>query len=158
MSGYAFVLYCHSYLRWVVVLLALAVIARSVAGAASAREWTRGDERLHVALVATVDTQFLLGAWLLVIASPISAAFFADIGVGMRQSLLRFFGLEHPLGMLIAVSLVHVGRTRSKKATSARQRHGRAFAFTLAAALAMAASIPWPFLQAGRPLLRPLGL
>ena len=125
-------------------------------GAVRARDWTRRDERLHVALVASVDTQFLLGVWLLLIASPISAAFFVDMGVGMRQPLLRFFGLEHPLGMLIAVALVHIGRSRSKKAAGGPQRHKRVWTWTLAAALAMAASIPWPFMHSGRPLLRQL--
>ena len=69
-----------------------------------------------MAFVGVVDLQFTLGAWLYLFASPLSHAFFADFGAGMRQPLLRFFGLEHALGMLIAVALIHIGRTRSKRA------------------------------------------
>lgn len=151
---YTVPLFAHSYLRWVVLALALIVLVRSFAGFLQGREWTKPDERLHGAFVGVVDLQFTLGLWLYLVSSPLSHAFFADVGGGMKQTLLRFFGLEHPVGMLLAVALVHVGRTRSKRAKTARLRHRTVWAFTLAAVLAMCASIPWPFMPAARPLLR----
>jgi hypothetical protein len=154
MTGYALTLLCHSYLRWIITVLALFLIARAAAGMSRASDWSRLDERLHMALIASVDTQFMLGLWLYFVASPIPDAFLVDIGVSMRQPILRFFGLEHPLGMLVAVSLFHIGRTRSKKAANAQQRHRRVFGFTLAAVVVAAASMPWPILDTGRPLFR----
>ncbi len=151
---YTLPLFAHSYLRWLVLALALIVLGRALAGFAQARDWARGDERLHAAFVGVVDLQFTLGVWLYLVSSPISHAFFADVGGSMKQTLLRFFGLEHPVGMLLAVALVHIGRTRSKRAPTPKLRHRRVWTFTLAAVLVMAASIPWPFMPAARPLFR----
>ena len=151
---YTIPLIAHSYLRWAVLALALIVIARSIPAFLRGREWTKGDERLHQAFVGVVDLQFTLGVWMYLVTSPVSHAFFADFGAGVKQPVLRFFGLEHPLGMLIAVALVHIGRTRSKRAADGKLRHRRVWTFTLAALVMMAASIPWPILDAGRPLFR----
>src|SRR5207248_4439237 len=88
---------------------------------------------------AAVDLQLLLGLSLYLFLSPFTKAFFA--APTLKQPHLRFFGVEHIFGMLVAVMLVHLGKRR-------------VFAFTLAALLVMLASIPWPFLVYGRPLWR----
>ena len=126
---YTLVLFVHSWWRWVVLALMLAVLLR-------------GDGRLRVAMVGAVDVQLLLGLSLYLFLSPFTKAFFA--APTMKQPHLRFFGVEHIFGMLVAVTLVHVG--------SRKRRHLRGF--TLAALLIMLASIPWPFLVYGRPLWR----
>ena len=154
MSLYVVALFLHSYVRWAVLLAALIVLARSFSGWRGARVWTPLDERLHVALVATTDLQFTLGVAMYLFLSPHAQAFFADPGNGIEVPPLRFFGLEHPVTMLLAVSLVHIGRTRSKKAPSPALRHRRVFTTLLIALLMMCASIPWPGLDSGRPLLR----
>jgi hypothetical protein len=48
----------------------------------------------------------------------------------MKDSLLRYFAVEHFTGMLIAIVLIHLGRTKSKKATSDPDKHKRLFTYT----------------------------
>jgi hypothetical protein len=72
----------------------------------------------------------------------------------MHDPVLRFFGVEHAFGMFSAVSLVHVGRSLSKRAGSGEQRHRRTCLWTIGALLVIAVSIPWPDRPYGRPLLR----
>jgi len=67
---------------------------------------------------------------------------------------LRFFGIEHVFGMVIAVGLLHVGHDRAERAASARDKHKRTLWLTGAALLLIAASIPWPFMPYPRPLWR----
>jgi mono/diheme cytochrome c family protein len=147
---YLLTLTVHSTLRWVVLALLVAFLARAGLGWARGRAAGRGDERLHRALAGAIDAQLLLGLLLLVLLSPFARGFFADPGSAMKSSALRFFGLEHGLAMVVAVGLVHAARGRTL-------RHRRAFLCTLAAALLVAGSIPWPFLPYGRPLLRSPG-
>jgi len=150
---YTTVLLVHSWWRWAVMALLLVVVARAFAGWMRARSWSRLDERLHVLLVAAIDLQLLLGLTLYAVLSPFTRAFFENAALGMKQPALRFFGIEHIFGMVIAVVIIHVGRRRSRKAEG-KLRQRRVWSTTLAALLVILTSIPWPFLRYRRPLFR----
>jgi hypothetical protein len=150
MTPYALLLVAHSYIRWIVLALAVALLARSARGWAGERAWTRGDEITQLAFVSFVDLQLLVGAWLYLQASPIARAFLADPGHARKVAELRFFGLEHPVVMIGAVVAVHVGRRRSK----AKDRHPRTARWTIGAIVLMLLGVPWPLLHPGRPWLR----
>jgi hypothetical protein len=150
---YIAVLYTHSYVRWLVIAMTLLVIARSAAGWRGARSWSERDARMHAVYVRVVDIQFTLGALLYLFLSPFVRVFYALPGA-YQQPLLRFFGLEHALGMLIAVSLVHIGAIRARRADAGSIKHRGVCVATALALLAIALSVPWPFLPYGRPLLR----
>jgi hypothetical protein len=70
----------------------------------------------------------------------------------MASADLRFFALDHPLGMLIAIVLAHLGSGLSRKADGDRARHGRAAALYTLSLAVVVLSIPW-----SRPLLPSLG-
>jgi hypothetical protein len=156
MSLYAVVLLVHSYLRWIVLCLLVAVITRSLAGWRRGRDWSRLDDGVHVALVKAVYVQFLLGLILYLFLSPFSAAFLANIGPSLKHPVLRFFGLEHAFTMFAAVGILHESRKRTSRAKSPQLRHRGVWITTLIALLVICAAIPWPFLQHGRPLFRAL--
>jgi hypothetical protein len=58
--------------------------------------------------------------------------------------------------MLVAVTLVNIGRAKIRKATDAARKHKLAAIFFGIALAIMLASIPWPGLTSGRPLFRGL--
>ena len=153
-STYPIALLAHSWIRWAMLALLVAVVLRAWRGRTGFGGWTPLDERLHVALVGVTDLQLLTGLWLYFFASPFARAFLTDIGTAIHERGLRFFGLEHVVIMLAAVAFVHVGRARSKRAADPLQRHRRVFAWTLAALLFVLSSIPWPFFPVARPLFR----
>jgi hypothetical protein len=154
LSTYPIALFAHSWIRWVVLVCLVLVVVRTLRGWLGGHLWTPTDERLHSALVGAADLQFLLGLWLYLGASPFVRAFLANPGVEVHTRLLRFFGLEHVLMMVVAVALIHVGRATSQKATDARLRHRRTAIWTLVATLLVLSSIPWPSFPVERPLFR----
>lgn len=154
MNTYGGGLFVHNLIRWFVLAGGLALLGVSVAGWMRDARWTRLDERLHAAFVGLVDLQFLAGLLLYAFFSPLPEAFYSDMATGMKVSQLRFFMLDHPVSMFIAISIIHVARTRSTRAAGGRARH-RIVAISTGLALAiMLASIPWPGRQYGRPLFR----
>ena len=153
MSGYDVVLLVHSWVRWVVVAVGVVVVARSFAGWRAARSWSPLDERLHAGFVGGLDLQLTLGVVLYLFLSPIARAIFTYPAAAFREPMLRFFGLEHVLGMVVGIAVAHVGRARSKRAEG-RARHRVVLGWSIAALLLVLASIPWPFLKYGRPLVR----
>jgi|SRR6187399_2704080 len=141
----------HSLLRWVVLLTGLAAAGRGIAGW-NKRSWTSGDDRAGVLFIGSLDIQMLLGLLLYLVLSPTVGNAFRNIGAAMKDPVLRFFLVEHALGMLIAIVLAHIGRVRTKKAAPESSKHRAAAVFYGLALLLILLSIPWPGMPAGRPL------
>ncbi len=156
MTAYGIVLFLHSSLRWLVLIVSVLLCARSFTAWRNRRSWEPADERLHVALVATFDTQLALGLLLYIFLSPLLWTFFANLSADIKDPTLRFFGLEHEIAMLAATTIVHIGRARSKRAMTDTLRHRSVWITTLLALLLLIVAIPWPGLPHGRPLLRGL--
>ncbi len=151
---YPLLLVVHSLLRWVVLAAGLVAFGRAVAGMRGRRPWTPGDGRAGQLFVGILDLQLLIGIGLYLVFSPITRAAFQDFGAAMGSPILRFWAVEHSLGMVIAVALAHVGRVRVRKTTDPVRRHRLAAMFFGLALILIFATIPWPGMPAGRPLFR----
>jgi hypothetical protein len=150
---YPLALVLHSWLRWAILILGIIAVVRAIGGR-SGRPWTRTDDSVGKWFVATLDTQFLIGLLLYAWLSPITRVVFADFGGAMRNAGLRFWAVEHLVGMVIAIALAHVGRVKIRKAAGDSRRHTLAAIFFGIALIVVLASIPWPGMPAGRPLIR----
>ncbi|MET0389666.1 MAG: hypothetical protein ABW321_27080 [Polyangiales bacterium] len=154
MSFYALILFGHSYLRWAIVICLLVLLFRCVTR--TGKPWTQRDERLHVILVAFFDLQLLLGLALYFGLSPVTQQFLGNAAQGMKQPVLRFFGVEHVLLGLIALVVLHVGRVRSRRSPDARVRRRRVLVSLSIVLVLLLAALPWPGRPDHRPLLRGL--
>ena len=71
----------------------------------------------------------------------------------MRTATLRYWAVEHPSAMLVALVLAHVGRVVVRRAAEAKK--GRmALIFFAIALLVIIGMTPWPNMPGQRPLLR----
>jgi hypothetical protein len=92
--------------------------------------------------------QLLVGLALYLFISPNTTAAMHDFGGAMHMATTRFFLVEHPFGMIIAIALAHLGKIRAARGA----RNARTFyAVSL---IVLLASQPWPGLPYGRPLFR----
>ena len=133
------------------------MLARSGAGLARKQPWRQAEQRAGAAFLAALDTQILLGFLLYFGLSPLTPKSFADLGTFMHVPTLRFFAVEHGVGMLVAAAAAHVGWARGKRSPDDATRQRRVLIGVGVAILAILASIPWPFLPYGRDLFRSLG-
>lgn len=143
----------HSWLRWLVILTGLVAFGRAAAGASGRKPWKPSDDRAGFWFLMALDTQLLLGLLLYAFVSPITHAAFGDFGAAMKDPALRFWAVEHAAGMIVGLVFAHVGRVRTRKTDSLR-RHKVAAIFYGLALVVVLASIPWPGMSNGRPLLR----
>ena len=149
-------IFLHSWLRWIVLLAGLFALARAISGMNGSRAWGPTDSKAGLYFITSLDLQLLVGLALYLVFSPTVQVAFSNIGAAMRNPEYRFYVVEHSLGMFIAIALAHVGRVRSKKATTDAARFKSAAIFYGLALLIILASIPWPFMAAGRALFRGL--
>ena len=150
---YAAVLTLHSWIRWLVLLTGFAAFGRAAAGASGRKPWRPSDDRAGFWFVMALDTQFLLGILLYAFLSPFTHQAFGDFGAAMKNPGLRFWAVEHVVGMFLGLAFAHIGRARTRKTDSLRRHRVAAIFFGLALAVILA-SIPWPGTPNGRPLLR----
>jgi len=71
----------------------------------------------------------------------------SDVAGGMY----RFYGLEHILGMIVAIAIVTMGRSKAeKKLKGTRDKHRRILISYTIGLIIILAMIPWPFREALR--------
>jgi hypothetical protein len=147
------VLFLHSWIRWLVLLAGLVLIVRAIAGLGGKR-WSALDDRVVLLFTTTLDVQFLLGLLLYGVLSPFVRLAMSDVGGAMRDGDLRFWLVEHLLGMVIAVALAHVGRVKIRRAADDGGKHRKALIFMGISLVVLLLSIPWPGMASARPLFR----
>ena len=143
----------HSLLRWLVIAFGLVAVWRAISGVSGRRPWTPLDDRAGRLLVIALDIQTLVGLTLYGLLSPITRAAFADMGAAMKDATLRFYAVEHLAIMVGAITLIHIGRARGRKAPTEAARHRTAAIFFTLGLLLILVGTPWPFRAIGRPLL-----
>ena len=140
-----FIKHLHSGLRWIVLILALLAIVKAFMGMQKKSTFTNSDNKIGLMLISFIDIQLIIGL-VLYVFGPLGFKNIQNMGREvMKNPYTRFFAMEHLVGMLIAIVVFHVGRSKSKKAIDDASKHKKAFIFYLIGLLIILASIPWPF-------------
>lgn len=140
---YTGLLHTHNMFRWLVLIALVLAVLFAFAGWFGKKEWSKRDNITGLLLTILMDIQFLTGMILYAFVSPITKAAFADFGAAMKNADLRFYAVEHILMMIVALVLVHIGRSKSKKATNPVKQHRAAAIFYTIGLLLILAAIPW---------------
>lgn len=140
---YTGLLHAHNGFRWLVLLALIISVVLALTGWLGKRKWKKTDNLFNLLLVIFTDIQFLLGLVLYVFVSPMTKAAFHDFGAAMKNSELRFYAVEHILLMVVALVLIHIGRSKSKKASSPEKKHRVAFTFYTISLALILTGIPW---------------
>lgn len=141
-----FIKHLHSGLRWIVLILALLAIVKAFMGMQKKSAFANSDNKIGLMLISFMDIQLIIGL-ILYVFGPLGFKNIQNMGMGevMKNPYTRFFAMEHLVGMLIAIVVFHIGRSKSKKAIDDASKHKKAFIFYLIGLLIILASIPWPF-------------
>ena len=138
---YSLLLDVHNILRWGVLIGGLYAITKAILGVTQKREFTASENRAQIIFVMFCHTQLLIGL-ILYFVSPVVKGALAS-GEVMKNAAYRFVAVEHITTMVIAVVLIQVGRTLSKKAPDAMAKHKKALIFFSLGMLLILAMVPW---------------
>jgi hypothetical protein len=120
----------HSYLRYIILLLLVIVIVVSLMGLANKAPFTKKHDKLSLFLFICAHTQLLVGIILYFTGDRVMFG-----GETMKTPALRYFAVEHPLAMVIAITLITIGRTGLKKTPVDQAKHRRLLIYNLLALL-----------------------
>lgn len=144
-------LHLHNFLRWVILILLIVNIVRHFTN--SQKPYTAQDKKLGLFLMIAAHTTLLIGLYQVIFGR------FGWVHVPegtniMKDTFWRFFLIEHPVGMIVAIILITIGKGVAKKNISDVAKHKKAALLFTIALIVILATIPWPFREiVGRPLI-----
>jgi uncharacterized membrane protein len=141
---YTGLLHAHSLLRYFILIALVVVIIKAIIGLVNKQPYGKWDNKLGLYLFIFTHMQLLVGL-ILYFISP-----FVKFGPDtMSDKATRYWTVEHIFAMLIAVVLITLARTTSKRMASDEAKHKRMAIFNFVA-LAVIIAVIW---MGGRPLL-----
>lgn len=118
MNAYSFFKELHSGFRYIVLILLLIAIIRAWADWMGKKPYSEGNRKLNLFTMISVHTQLLFGL-VLYFLSP----FVQFTGEMMKQRDSRYWTVEHLTAMIIAIILITIGHSKSKKAALPEAKH-----------------------------------
>ena len=138
------VLILHSWVRWAAIITGILATVTALAGTADSR-----NSRWGLFFTIALDVQFLLGLLLLLTSTA-----FSNMGETMRDATSRFYAVEHPTMMIVAIALAHMGRVMARKVASPASARTKSIIFFGLSTLLLLVGTPWPGMRDNRPLFR----
>ena len=139
---YEIILNIHHYLAFVALALLIWATVNGVMGTTSEKIFEESHRKTNLFALISVHTMLLLGLILLAV-SPGAQAAFGDMGLTMKDSVLRKMYVEHPTVNIIAAVLVTIGNARSKKSIGNGKKFKATMIFFGAALLLILSRLPW---------------
>ncbi len=136
--------FLHSYWAYVTLIIIVLATVNSLKGLFSNGEFKHKDFRISLFALIVTHIQIILGLFLF-IYSPNAMGAIKSSGMGtvMKDSLLRFSSVEHPLIMIIAVILITIGFSKHKKKETGNAKFKTIAIFYAIALILILSRIPW---------------
>lgn len=111
---YTGLLHLHSILRYVVLILVLISIFQAIT--AGNKPYTEANKKVNLFALISAHTQLLIGLVLYFISPKVNFS-------QMSDSITRYWNVEHISMMILAIVLITIGYSKSKKAIEAKAKH-----------------------------------
>jgi hypothetical protein len=137
---YTFVQKFHSGWAYIALLLLVFTVVNSFIGRSSKKEFTAKDRKIALFALITSHIQLVVG----LILYFVSEKGFNQLSVAaMKNAELRLTVLEHPLINILAITLITIGWSKHKKATTSKAKFNCIFIFYGLGLLLILIRIPW---------------
>jgi hypothetical protein len=153
---YVILLTLHNLNRWLVLIIGLWASWQITSSWLTRQPWRARHVTLARAFAWLLNLQFLLGLGLYLLPGALVQAVLQNLPWAqiMQDRLLRFFTLEHPLQMFVAIGFAHAALSTARRIQNERRRYRWTAILLIVAMLLILTAIPWPGLYYGRPWLR----
>jgi hypothetical protein len=130
----------HSGLRWVALILLILAIVNAFTSSA----YEKKHRLINLFAMVSLHTQLLIGLVLYKISDRVK---FVEnwMSSEVSKGAYRFYNLEHISLMIIAVILVTIGHSKSKKGETPADKFKPIKLWYVIGLILILAAIPWPF-------------
>jgi hypothetical protein len=118
MTFYSFFKYLHSGFRYIVLILLLIAMIQSVVGWLGKKPYTETARKINLFALVAAHTQLLIGIVLYFLSPLVQFN-----SLAMKDRTIRYFTVEHWVMMIIALIIITIGHSKSKKKTAAEAKY-----------------------------------
>ena len=136
MSAYLIFKDLHSGFRYIVFVLVLLAIIQSLLGWFGKKPYTEVNRKINLFAMISAHTQLLIGIVLYFLSPNVQF----NSGT-MKNDTTRYFTIEHWVMMLIAIALITIGHSKSKKTILPENKHKTIAIFYIIAFLVIIGAI-----------------
>ncbi|HEY8512836.1 MAG TPA: cytochrome B [Cyclobacteriaceae bacterium] len=126
----------HSYLRYFVLIMLIAVVVRSLMGWIGNKPYTNVDDRIGLYLLIFTHLQLIAGL-ILYFTSPVVKF----DSTTMKDPLVRYWTVEHAFVMVVVVALITAARSTAKRMAESLRKHRRLTIFNTIALILIIATL-----------------
>lgn len=135
----AMLVHAHSGLRWVALLLLIFAIYNAFSGVRSG-SYSKKDKMVTLFTMVMFHIQLVLGLALYFTSGKVN---FSENWMQITQ--FRFYGLEHLVGMILAIVFVTLGYSLAKRIDEPVKKHKKTLIYFTIGLFLVLIFIPWPF-------------
>lgn len=136
--------FIHSYWAYITLLIIILATLNAFKGLFSKGEYLQKDFRISLFSLIVTHIQIILGLFLFIYSpNAMGAIKSSGMGVVMKDSVLRFSTIEHPLIMIIAVILITIGYSKHKNKDNSTAKFKTIAIYYGIALLLILSRIPW---------------
>jgi hypothetical protein len=128
----------HSGWAYIALLVLIVAVINAIIGMSSKKEFTAKDRKIALFGLIGIHVQLLIGL-ILYFVSPLGMDSFGQ----MSDKALRLTSLEHPLINVIAITLITIGWSKHKKATTSESKFKGFTIFYGLGLVLILSRIPW---------------
>lgn len=133
----------HSLWAYFVLFILVYTIVNTWLGKLGNKDFAAKDLRASLFTLILAHLQLTIGL-IMIFMSPFFAAA-QELGMGgvMKDSILRLYLVEHPLTMIVAVTLITIGFSKHKKKATAGEKFKTIGVFYSIALVLILSRLPW---------------
>lgn len=109
--------FLHSLIRWLILFSFLYALVRAYYGWIAKQKFNNLDSKVLLITSSLAHLQLVIGIGLYLV-SPVVNYFLHNFKTAVHIEKFRFFGMEHALMMLIAITLITIGSVIAKRKTN----------------------------------------
>lgn len=133
----------HSYWAYIVILILIIAVVNAIIGLSSKKEFNAKDLRISLFALIASHIQLIIGFIAFYTSTFYTSMRAMGMGEVMKNKELRNSLIEHPVMIIIAITLITIGFSKHKKKTTDAGKFKTITIFYGIALLIILGMIPW---------------
>lgn len=133
----------HSGWAYITLIILIFAVVNAFIGLTSKKEFKDKDLRVSLFTLIICHIQLIIGLIALFVSAQFDFVLNNGMGAAMKESAIRLIVVEHPLMMILAITLITIGFSKHKKQTADNGKFKTIAMYYGVALIFVLSRIPW---------------